>query len=135
MEQKTTITNPNTVMLGMEHLFTVCHSDTQQYSDSVAQITAHMSKLIPRFDRVILLLAVKKEHSTDIIPCTNDCSNGKCSETKCIEKTAAALRTVVEPMLPTLGVKTKRHLLTLAKEVPHLSDVFMEFHGKIICEN
>jgi len=129
MEQE--ILKPEMVKLSMEQLFLSCYQDTQEYSANIAQITAHMSKRVDGFDQVVLRLAVKKLPNNDITPCTNRCENSNCSEAKCLEKTKQALIGLVEPMIPQLDAKTKRHLMTLAKEVPHLSDIFMEFHDKI----
>lgn len=129
MEQ--VILKPDAVKRSMEKLFLACYRDTQEYADNIAQISAHMSKRVNRFDRVLLLLAVKKLPSNDISPCTNICENGNCSEARCLEKTKQALMGLVEPMIPQLDGNTKKHLAILAKEVPHLSDIFMEFHDKI----
>ncbi len=131
------IANPTTVAASIEHLIMVCHVDNEQYSDNLSIILNYMSEFIPELLSVPDRLIGRKRHITSIKQCAEICENREvdenqlCSEEFCFKQIQKALNEMIEPALPTLGAKTKGHLLTLAKEVPHMSDIFMEFHDKI----
>ena len=125
------IANPTTVAASIEHLIMVCHVDNEQYSDNLSIILNYMSEFIPEMHSVPDRLIGRKRHETTIKTCEEICKNPDCSEEFCFKQIQKALHEMIEPFLPTLGKQTKGHLLTLAKEVPHMSDIFMEFHNKI----
>ena len=129
--KKFEVANPTTVAASIEHLITACHVDNEQYSDNLSIILNYMSEFVPELHTVPNRLILRKRHVTTIKNCMQVCKNEKCTDDFCFKQVEKALKETIEPFLPTLGAQTKRHLLTLAKEVPHMETIFMEFHDKI----
>ncbi|MEI6425754.1 MAG: hypothetical protein WCO66_00200 [Candidatus Absconditabacteria bacterium] len=125
------VANPTTVAVSIEHLLMACHVDNEQYSDNLSIVLNYMSEFVPELHSVPNRLILRKRHITTIKHCAEVCKNPNCSEEFCFNQIQKALKEMIEPALPTLGAQTKKHLLTLAKEVPHMENIFMEFHDKI----
>lgn len=125
------VTNPTTVAASIEHLLMACHVDNQQYSDNLSIILNYMSEFVPELHSAPNRLILRKQHETIIKRCADICKNQNCSEEFCFNQIKKALNGIIQPALPSLGAKTKKHLLTLANEVPHMRDIFMEFHNQI----
>lgn len=131
MKTKIQILNPSTVAASLEHLITACHRDDSHYSDNLSIIVGYMGEFTTHFDDAPYRLILRKQHHTEIKNCSQICKNGNCTDEFCHQQFEKALRAIVEPVLDQLDQKTKSHLSTLSKEMPHMQHLFTEFHDKI----